>query len=49
MNEECEHDWQFQDDSFDHEFGIEIIVYDECMTCGATRPHEPREQDFDDE
>lgn len=37
----CEHDWEKQDDSFDHEFGTEVIVYERCTHCGATQDHEP--------
>ena len=36
----CDHVWHTVDDSFDHEFGTEVIVYDECELCGKTRPHE---------
>lgn len=30
-------DWEFCDDSFDHEFGTETIQYEECRHCGTTR------------
>ena len=30
------HDWQFHDDSFDHEFGTEAIRYWQCERCGHT-------------
>lgn len=42
----CDHDWHEQDDSFGHEFGTEIIVYDLCEKCGATKECEP--YDYDD-
>ena len=29
-----DHDWKFHDDSFDHEFGVEVIRYWECDRCG---------------
>jgi len=31
-----DHDWQFHDDSFDHEFGVEVIRYWQCERCGKT-------------
>ena len=31
-----DHDWQFHDDSFDHEFGVEVIRYWQCERCGHT-------------
>lgn len=34
---ECDHEWKTHDDSFSHEFGTEIIVYDECEKCGLRR------------
>jgi hypothetical protein len=42
----CDHDWHVQDDSFGHEFGTEIIVYDLCEKCGATKQCD--EVDYDD-
>lgn len=36
-----DHDWQFQDDSFDHEFGTERVHYWQCANCEATRDMEP--------
>jgi hypothetical protein len=35
---DCDHDWHFQDDSFDHEFGTEVIHYWLCEKCGVTKP-----------
>jgi hypothetical protein len=43
---ECTHDWEFQDDSFDHEFGTEKIHYMQCTICGLTRDVE--RDDFPD-
>jgi len=37
----CEHDWSMQDESFDHEFGTEVVHYFECELCGVTKPLEP--------
>ena len=31
-----DHDWQFHDDSFDHEFGVEVIRYWQCERCAKT-------------
>jgi hypothetical protein len=31
------HEWEVVDDSFDHEFGTEKMVYERCELCGATR------------
>lgn len=33
----CPHNWETKDDSFDHEFGTEMIVYQECSWCGAQK------------
>lgn len=39
MDEECDHDWRYSDDSFDHLFGTERITpYLECNVCGETKP-----------
>lgn len=35
---QIDHDWEFQDDSFDHAFGTERIHYFQCKHCEATRP-----------
>lgn len=43
--EECDHDWQFRDDSFDHEFGCEQIHSWECSKCGETKPLQPGDTD----
>ena len=31
-----DHDWHFHDDTFDHEFGVEVIRYWQCERCGQT-------------
>ncbi len=31
-----DHNWQFHDDSFEHEFGVEVIRYWQCERCGQT-------------
>ena len=46
----CDHEWEFVDDSFDHEFGREVIRYWECEICGKrtyTCPFED-EEDYDE-
>lgn len=35
---ECDHTWEFRDESFDHEFGCERVHFWECSKCGATKP-----------
>jgi len=32
-----DHDWKFVDESFDHEFGTEVVHYYECKHCNATK------------
>jgi hypothetical protein len=41
--EEVEHDWKFEDQSFDHAFGTERIHCERCTKCGATRAAEPKD------
>ena len=44
-----DHDWQFQDDSFGHEFGTEQIHYWRCGRCGKEREMQPGDyHDYDD-
>lgn len=35
-NGEFDHELEVVNDSFDHEFGTEVIQYMQCGTCGAT-------------
>lgn len=42
---EYDHNWEFQDDSFDHEFGTETVHYFMCAECGATRDIETSDYD----
>lgn len=44
---ECDHEWDVIDDSFDHEYGCEIIVFQRCALCDATRDYEA--PTFDDD
>lgn len=49
--EEGSHDWEFKDDSFDHDLGTEVVHYFQCSECGATRDMQPGDNDqefFDD-
>lgn len=41
----CDHEWEFCDDSFDHEFGTEVIRYWRCEKCGKTTTRNPEPQD----
>ena len=34
--EACDHEWEFIDDSFDHEWGCEQAHSWECQKCGET-------------
>ena len=45
----CDHDWEFQDDSFDHDFGTERVHYWRCALCDATREVEPGDFDYEDD
>jgi hypothetical protein len=40
-----DHEWELVDDSFDHEFGTEIIRYFRCERCGETKEIGPRDLD----
>lgn len=44
----CDHDWEHVYDSFDHEFGTEVIRFDRCLKCGKTKEWEDAETDCDD-
>lgn len=46
--EPCDHDWDFHDDSFDHEFGTERVHYFVCEKCGADRAAEAGDYDWED-
>jgi hypothetical protein len=36
----CDHKWEAQDDSFSHEFGTEVVVFECCELCGETRDYD---------
>ena len=38
---EYEHEFEVQDESFDHAFGTEIVVYNQCINCGLCTEYEP--------
>lgn len=42
-----DHEWEVIDESFDHEYGTEKIVFERCSVCDAERMYEP--QRFDDD
>lgn len=45
--EECDHEWRYQNDDFDHEFGTERVRYWECELCGETCGEHDHEPDVD--
>jgi hypothetical protein len=34
-----DHEWELVDDSYDHEYGTEKIVFERCSACGLTRDY----------
>lgn len=46
-DEPCDHEWEVIDDSFDHAFGTERVIYDRCKLCEATREHDSRDDHFE--
>ena len=46
---ELEHDWEFVDDSFDHEHGTEIIHYWRCAFCSKERDMESADYHEEDQ
>jgi hypothetical protein len=46
--EECDHEWTFRDESFDHAFGTETVHFFECDLCGKNRDMEPGDYCEDD-
>jgi hypothetical protein len=45
--EPCDHEWEVIDQSFDHEYGREVIVFRQCLTCGEEADYDPPR--FDDD
>ena len=48
-DDECEHEWEFVDASFDHEFGTRELFYDRCTVCGETKEHDSDDDRPDNE
>lgn len=44
--EPCDHEWEFQDDSFDHEFGTERVYSWVCNKCGEITRRDPGPPDL---
>ncbi len=38
--QECDHDWEVIDDSFDHEYGTQTVIYERCKLCEKERDYE---------
>lgn len=38
--ETCDHEWETIDQSYDHEYGTETIIFDQCILCGEERDHD---------
>jgi hypothetical protein len=46
LQSECDHEWEYHDDSFDHEFGTERIPpYQVCLKCNLEKSYEAPEID----
>ncbi|GEM_PF-6660460 len=43
--EDGEHEWEYQDDSFDHEYGTEVVRYWLCLHCMETKELGPGDCD----
>lgn len=37
---ECDHEYEVQDGSYDHEFGCKTVLCLECVHCGVCKPHD---------
>lgn len=48
-NKVCDHEWEFHDESFDHEFGTEISQWMECNKCGEEMSCEQYKMEYFDE
>lgn len=44
-----DHEWEFQDESFDHEYGCEQVHFWRCAYCGETKGMESGDYGFDDD
>ncbi len=45
----CDHDWEWVDDSFDHEYGVEQCGHWECQNCDSTNDSPAPTYDQDDD
>ena len=46
--EECEHEWEFVDDSYGDAFGLVVQVCEYCPLCNSERAIEAQEPDYDE-
>jgi len=45
IEDECEHDWETIDDSFDHAHGTEVALpFQRCAECGEKRDAAPKDE-----
>lgn len=43
---DCDHEWEIIDQSYDHEYGCETIIFQKCIICGEERDYDsPRFED----
>jgi len=47
LPEPCDHEWEFIDNSFDHEFGTERVHSWQCEKCGESRTKCPVDYNAD--
>lgn len=45
----CDHNWEYVDDSFSHEFGLERVEYYQCSKCETTKDYHYESGDIDDD
>ncbi len=45
--EPCDHEWEVIDQSFDHDYGREVIVFRQCLFCDEEAVYDPPQ--FDDD
>lgn len=44
-NHDCRDHWEVQDDSFNHEYGTQTVVYKLCPVCGLTVDYDHYDDD----
>jgi hypothetical protein len=42
----CRHDWIKVDHSFDHKYGTQVDIHEECSVCGETRTIDSVEEKY---